>query len=274
MKRIVNNNIFNKCAVLLAAAAVSLVPQACDNHAKADAGKSSFDLDVERPDSSLNVLMRALAEGDAPGFAALCTYPIQRIYPLRCIEDSATMVDYFPVMVDDSLKSIARRSKSKDWNYNGWRGWALGDSAIMWYDDGLQFVDYESKAETGLRKMLARNEIMTLSPEFREGWTPIETLVEIDGDRIFRIDASDDTFRLMEYENEGTLSGKPVLILLGSMTTEGSGDYRIFAFADSLGFKAEYLPDGEPPVRIDITGPDKKMKSHKVRRGYWRDHIK
>lgn len=267
----------NICKYLVAVGATALLvfSPACGNNAKADGNISSPDIQAERPDSELSNLMKALAEGDASGFAALCAYPIQRLYPLRCIEDSATMVDYFPVLVDDSLKKIAKKSSPKDWHNYGWRGWALGDSTILWYDDGLQFIDYESKAETGLRKMLAKNEIMTLSPELRDGWNPVETLVETDGNRVFRIDASDDVFRLLEYERDGDLRGKPLMILIGSMSSEGSAGYRVFVFSDSVGkTKAEYLPDAEPPVKIDITTPDKKLKSHHVRRGYWRDLVK
>lgn len=264
-----------RCAATIGLATILAFSSACGNNAKADGDISAHDMETERPDSQLSDLMRSLADGDASGFAALCTYPIQRIYPLRCIEDSSSMVDYFPIMVDDSLRKIAKSSSPKDWLNYGWRGWALGDSTILWFDDGLQFVDYESKAETGLRKMLAKNEIMTLSPELREGWIPVETLVETDGNRVFRIDTNDDVFRLLEYEKEGDLRGNPVLMLIGSMSTEGSAGYRVFVFSDSVGkTKAEYLPDSEPPVKIDITTPDKKLKSHHVRRGYWRDLVK
>lgn len=228
----------------------------------------------QRPDSALAHLLRSIADGDARNFASAGVYPIERKYPLRSIEDSATMVDYFPVLVDDSLKKIAAEAKTSDWNFYGWRGWALGDSAILWFDDGLQFVDYESKAETGLRKMLARDEIKSLPPQYREGWTPVITLVETDGGRIFRIDSNSDDYRLMEYENEGDIPSNPTLVLVGTLDSEGSAEYRMYVFSDSTGIKAEYMPDAEPPVTIDISKAGKPLKSHKVRRGYWRDHLR
>lgn len=267
-----NKHIFRRVVILLALAACLSVP-ACHN-ANAEANNGNDEASAQRPDDALSRLMKAISEGDAAGFASICTYPVVRTYPLRSIQDSATMVDYFPVMIDDSLIKITAKSQLNDWNFYGWKGWALGDSTILWYDDGLQFVDYESKAETGLRKMFARNEIMSLPPELREGWTPVETLVETDGDKIYRIDSSGGTYRLMEYGNRTELKGSPTLILVGNLNLEGSGDYRVYVFTDSLGTKAEYLPDEEPPVTIDITSPGKEMKSHKVKRGYWRDLLK
>lgn len=264
---------FCRNAAFLAVAGMICGAVGCDNQAKADGyvAKSA----EQRPDSALLMLMRSISDENPQQFASICVYPIQRNYPLRNIEDSATMVDYFPILIDDSLKNVAKTSHADDWIFYGWRGWALGDSTILWFDDGLQFVDYESKAETGLRKMLAKEEIRSLLPELQEGWIPVETLVEIDGDKIFRIDTDEkDSYRLMEYDSDADMRGMPALILIGSLDMEGSADYRVFVFTDSVGTKAEYSPDAEPPVTIDISKPGKPYKSHKVKRGYWRDKLR
>ena len=59
--------------------------------------------------------MRALADGDAAGFASLCVYPIVRPYPLKDIEDSLSMVDYFPILVDAPLREKMKKGKVGDW---------------------------------------------------------------------------------------------------------------------------------------------------------------
>lgn len=273
MKKKADNKFIFRCAATLAAMVSFVMGAACHN-AKEDGSRRQEEPTEVRPDGDLANLMNAISDGDARLFARCCVFPIQRHYPLRDIEDSTAMLDYFPVMIDDSLRNIARHSRLDDWRFYGWRGWAFGDSTLLWFDDGVQFVDYESRAERGLRRMLAREEIMSLLPELREGWTPVETLVAIDGERIFRIDSNEDGVRLMEYESADEMRGRPALVLIGSMLTEGSAGYRVYEFTDSLGTKAEYLPDAEPPVKIDITKPGKAAESHKVRKAYWRDLLR
>lgn len=237
--------------------------------------KTDGSTDTQRPDNALAELMQSISDGNANVFASICTYPIDRPYPLRSIEDSATMVDYFPLLVDAKLREEVRQSKLDDWENYGWRGWSLGDSTILWYDDGLNFIDYESPAERGLRKILAREEIMSLMPELRGDWTPIETIVEIDGNRIFRIDADRNGYRLMEYDKPENMRSKPVLILRGTADSEGSAGFVTYSFTDSIGNTAEYSPDMEQPVKIYISSPGKKTpREYIVRRGYWRDYLK
>ena len=193
--------IFAASAVILS----SLSLASCHD-ANASKDKAESSLGQHRPDDALNKLMRSLAEGDAPGFAALCVYPIVRPYPLKNIEDSVSMVDYFPVLVDASLRDRMGRAKAEDWESYGWRGWSIGDDRPIWFDEGVQFVDYQSPAETGLQSILAREELMTLSPRYREGWTPVMTLIQTDGNSILRIDAKGDRYRLMEYDDATVMS--------------------------------------------------------------------
>ncbi len=144
----------------------------------------------------------------------------------------------------------------------------------LWFDDGVQIIDYVSPAESGLQKILAREEIMSLAPQFRDGWTPVMTLVEINGDRVFRIDEKEDAYRLMGFEKAEQMRDIPSILMTGSMTTEGSAEVANYAFADSTGNKAEFIPDSEPP-RIFITNPKlKKEDSYEVRSAYWRDILR
>ncbi len=244
-----------------------------DAKAKKDVTDSSYS--EQRPDDALNELMRTFAENDAPGFAALCVYPIPRPYPLKSIDDSVAMVDYFPIIADDYLRDYMKNAKLKDWENFGWRGWSVGDEQPVWYDEGVQFIDYISPAESGLQKILAREEIMSLAPQYREGWTPVMTLIEIDGDKVFRIDSKGDSFRLMGFDRPEHMRDIPSILMLGSEDKEGSAGYSSYTFSDSIGGQAEFFPDAEPPVNIFIKYPKlKKESSYKVRNGYWRDILK
>lgn len=225
-----------------------------------------------RPDTALRELMRSIREADAPGFAALCIYPIPRPYPLREIDDSIAMVDYFPVMVDDSLQNMMGRASLDDWESYGWRGWSMRNEQPVWFDDGVLFVDYESKAESALRKILAKEEIMTLAPEYRDGWTPITALTETDGPMVFRIDRNGNVYRLMGFADVADVHGKPQIILDGSMEEEGTARSQIFIFADGK-TKAEYIPDAEPPAYINIISPA-GSRTIEVAPAYWRDIIR
>lgn len=222
-----------------------------------------------RPDSALRELMRSLREADAPGFAALCVYPIPRPYPLREIDDSVAMVEYFPVMVDDSLQNVMKRASLDDWESFGWRGWSMRDSQPVWFDEGVLFVDYESKAESALRKILAKEELMTLAPEYRDGWIPVASFAETDGPMIFRIDRSGEVYRLMGFDNARDVSLAPTLILDGSLNEEGTALSQIYVFSNG-DTKAEYIPDSEPPVYISVSTPSEEKKIE-VTPIYWRD---
>lgn len=224
-----------------------------------------------RPDNALRELMRSLKEADAPGFAALCVYPIPRPYPLREIDDSTTMVEYFPVMVDDSLRNMMGRASLDDWESFGWRGWSMRDEQPVWYDDGVLFVDYESKAESALRKILAKEEMMTLAPEYRDGWTPVLALAETEGPMIFRIDRNGDIYRLMGFDSPADISLRPTLVLDGSMEEEGTARSQIYVFSGGK-TRAEYIPDSEPPIYINVITP-KNEKKIEVTPIYWRDIV-
>lgn len=225
-----------------------------------------------RPDNALRELMRSLREADAPGFAALCVYPIPRPYPLREIDDSTAMVDYFPVMVDDSLQDMMKRASLDDWESFGWRGWSMRDEQPIWFDEGVLFVDYESKAESALRKILAKEEMMTLAPEYRDGWTPVAALAETGGPMVLRIDHNGDAYRLMGFSSVADISSKPYLLLDGSLLEEGSARSQIYVFADGK-TKAQYIPDAEPPVYITLTSADRN-DTIEVTPVYWRDLFK
>lgn len=232
----------------------------------------------EKPEKELDALAKAMADGNAQAFAEMCSYPIQRPYPLRDIDDSAAMIDYFPVMVDDSLQAAMKDVKTADWEDYGWRGWSLKDSNPVWYDEGVQFIDYVSKAERGLRAMLAREEIETLAPGLRKGWTPVMTLVQTEpetkGTWIFRIDRKGNVYRLAGYAPASSLRQMPEILLDGALIEEGSAMSRDYVFSGNKGEKVEYTPDSEADDCISVTIPPKAEVIYHVRPAYWRDYVK
>lgn len=261
---------------IIAAAAVCVLSAslASCHDAKASEGNTESSVADPRPDEALTKLMKALADDDARGFAGLCVYPIVRPYPLKDIQDSATMVDYFPVMIDAPMRQRMAKAKPADWESYGWRGWSIGDDTPIWFFDGVQSVDYMSPAEAGLQKYLSREELMTLAPRYRDGWTPVMSLIQIGGNKILRIDSRGDSYRLMAFDNPRDVSDTPGMLLLGNLSQEGSADTRIYEFADSTGTKAEYSPDGETPERLFIISPKGSDSYIEVRPAYWRDIIK
>lgn len=274
MNKLIKNKMGWKSLIISGICLSSVAFTSCHD-AKAEKDSSDTSYAEPRPDSALKELMRSLTENDAPGFAAICVYPIERPYPLKSIEDSVSMVDYFPIIADDSLRDYMRNSKLEDWESYGWRGWSVGESRPIWYNDGVQFIDYISPAESGLQKILAREEIMSLAPQFRDGWTPVMTLIEIDGDKVFRIDSKDNSYRLMGFDKAEHMRELPTLLMIGSVSSEGSAGNAAYSFSDSIGSLAEFYPDAEPPVKIFIKYPKlKKEDSYEVRQGYWRDLLK
>ena len=253
--------------LMLSSFAMGACNDAAGKKGQADSGEES------RPDAAITKMMRAISDGNAEGFAAICVYPVQRPYPLKDIDDATAMADYFPVLMDDSIRDVMKHRKPADWERFGWRGWSFGDDTPIWYDDGVQGIDYVSKAERGLIRILSREELMTLSPEYRDGWTPVATLIGIDHGNVYRIDSKGDVYRLMGFDSPDNVGGVPSLIMSGSLDLEGSADSRVYVFSDSIGGKIEYLPDGEPPVRIFISRPGSEEESENVRPGYWRDVV-
>lgn len=241
---------------------------ACSDHGRKDKEPDSL------TEEALDGLMRSIAEGKASAFASMCDYPLPRPYPLRAIEDSAMMVDYFPVMVDDSLRQVMKNASSDDWECFGWRGWTLPGREYVWYDGGVQYVTYESEAEKGLRSILAREELETLNPEYREGWSPVSAMTEREGGKLFRIDSSGDSYRLMQFEDAGKTGGNPDLLLTGTMHREGSAQLSVYCFGDSTGVSVTYIPDGEEPLRLWFCYPDGAKDEVRVIPGYWRDYVK
>lgn len=167
---------------------------------------------------------------DSLAFASMVQYPLQRPYPLHDIADSADMVAYYPVMVDDSLRSMA----NDGWEQFGWRGWALNDGEIWVDTEGIYDIPYMSAAEKKNYDDLVKKEMATLSPDMRQGYIPVGCFKADDTRAVYRIDnlRGSDTFRLAVYNKGALRNVAPDRVLYGRRVVEGSAANISYDFAD------------------------------------------
>lgn len=219
---------------------------------------------------------------DSPSsFASAVTYPLERPYPLKDVKDSVEMVEYYDVLVDDSLKNTVKEAPDTLWSQYGWRGWTLGDGSWIWIDDGkIYAVNYLSGKEKAMLDSLRKKEISSLEPSLQGSWTPVLCVVDTIGGNIFRIDSDSltdaNTYRLAGYKAGTNLNGKPSLVLYGTLDLQGSMGNRFYHFADSVGNNAEYSPDlieEDSVPEIEVTHQGNPQR-YKVVPTYWLDHIR
>lgn len=266
------------------------------------------DSDADAAPRIVTLVTSAVRDGDKARFASAVAYPLARPYPLKDITDSAAMVDYYPVLVDDSLKHVIAKAALQRWSNNGFRGWTLDNGEYVWLDDSIYSVNYTSVAEQALRSMLAREEIESLAQPMRQGWVPAFCLYGVDNGYLYRVDMSDNTvitdsladrvntapgddvmvqpdaaasndsslYRLAIYRRDDNLHGEPWITMTGRLTIEGSEGNRIYNFNDTLGDTAQYAYDrvnDEDQPEIVIIAAGQPEVRHKVRRAYWRDYL-
>lgn len=188
-------------------------------------------------------------DNDSAAFASMVQYPLARPYPLHDIADSAQMVAYYPVMVDDSLRSMATKA-DPDWEQYGWRGWALNDGEVWVDEDGIYDVAYMSPAEKENYDHLVAQEMMTLTPGMQKGYVPVACYRQSGGDTVYRIDRKlddDDSYRLAVYNKGARRNTRPDRVLDGKRVVEGSAMNTHYEFAD---------PRGNGVVNIDLATDD------------------
>ena len=227
-------------------------------------------------------LVRAVADNDSVGFAALVSYPLQRPYPLRDIDDASEMENYYSTLIDDSIKRVMTESGPDKWSEYGWRGWSVCDGEYVWVDSTLYDIPYVSGRERKELDEVRRQDISTLAPELREGWEPVAAMRSEDG-RLWRIDArnnsdtsADGNLRLMMYDADADVHDLPQSTMSGRLVTEGSALEHNYTFAMPDGGEAIWNPnppDGASPA-ITVTSPDGFEDVIPVRKIYWLDLVK
>lgn len=233
----------------------------------------------------VKMVVKAVQENNPKDFAAVCSYPVERPYPLRDVKDQTEMSNYYDVLMDDSLRKVITKSKPEEWEDLGWRGKTVRDGSYVWVDDNKVYsIPYISKAEKELIGTLSEEEMKSLPQEMRAGWHPAGCLVSLDDGSVFRIDANDradaptDSLLRMSIYNIATeLTGLPDMQLTGFMKTEGSAGIRTYYFRDTNGDSLEYSPDdsGDNEENLVIWKPvNGNARSLKVAKAYWRDVLK
>ena len=223
-----------------------------------------------------------IASKNPERFAGACSYPVLRPYPLRDITDSAEMVKYYEILVDDSLRDVVRHAADTDWSEFGWRGWTLHDGEYVWIDDGRIYdIPYVSAAEKSLRDILVEREMSTLPKDMRLGWTPAECLHDLDDGSIYRIDMSTDSdadpdslYRIAVYSASSPMTLPPARVMRGTMKVEGSAAVRTYYFRDVAGASIEYspdVPDDGQDLSVIFKTAGESPEAHRVAKAYWRD---
>ncbi len=227
-------------------------------------------------------LVQAVADNDSAGFAALVSYPLARPYPLHDIEDSAQMQKYYHILVDDSLRAALTQNGPEKWDHVGWRGWTLqpDHQTLLWIDSLLYDVPYMSESERVQLIKEQKRDMASIEPHYRDGWEPLAALKAFDG-RIVRIDhkvncahTEQGSIRMMIFAPDSDLSGEPVNIYTGSLSTEGSALSPVYDFSDEEGNTAIW--DADPvdctenaPITFNTPeGNPSKMSAIKI---YWLD---
>lgn len=225
---------------LIPAVAIACLPALCD--CSGSSVKQSLPDLSSLPDNVAGVSI-SVYNNDSVAFASLVQYPLSRPYPLRDIADSAQMVAYYPIMVDDSLRSMAVNA-DPGWSEYGWRGWALDDGAVWVGEDGIYAVPYMSEAEKKNYDALVEKEMATLPADMQKGYVPVGCFREINGTTVYRIDRKEgtDSYRLAVY-GKGAVRTAPDRVFTGKRVVEGSANNEHYSFSDG---KADAVLVPEP----------------------------
>lgn len=249
---------------------------ACGNR---HAAPSSEDVRIDESPlpEEVTSIVSSITDNDASRFASHVRYPLVRPYPLRNIEDSVQMVAYFPIVVDDSIRSIVRDAARKDWSEAGWRGWTLDAGQYLWIEDKLYSMPYLSDTEKNMLEVAISRDMESIAPELREGWEPTFCLVGTDDHTLYRVDYQESTgkYRMLVYPEGVGLGGNPSGTFFGEMETEGSAANRIYTFRSESGDTMEYDYDdtGEGTSLTSVHG-DEPPRRIAVSPVYWLDYAR
>lgn len=192
----------------------------------------------------------AVVNNDPEKFANAVNYPLHRPYPLKDINSEKEMKEYYPTLVDDSLRNVVKNAGVSDWESYGWRGWSLLDGNFVWIDDKVYGINYLSQKERKRHAQLVSEEIRSLYPSLQGNWTPVMCLQQMADGTIYRIDMTpaptDSTeagpYRMAVFSNGKNLKGRPHKVMRGHKETEGSMQNEIYTFTATDG-KVIFSPE-------------------------------
>ena len=213
---------------------IASVASGCSNGA--DAGVNAALESCDSIPQEIKRLARCLDCRDSAAFSGMISYPLERPYPLHDILDSVEMMDYYHVMVDDSLRSAVAKSHPSEWSRTGWRGWTLRDGSYVWIDEKVYEVGYLSAVEKSRRDALVDLDKASLPEDMRGNWLPENCMVDPEDGSVYRIDidtvadAGSPVYRLAIYKRGGNLRHHPADMRHGRKRSDGSAGELTYLF--------------------------------------------
>ncbi|MDE7381484.1 MAG: hypothetical protein K2N03_05075, partial [Muribaculaceae bacterium] len=229
---------------------------------------------------SVKEFVPAVLEEDSVRFSAIVSYPLQRPYPLENIETPEKMKSYYPLIVDDSLRNIVKNAGPEKWKKEGWKGWSLDTGKYVWIDETVYDIPYLSANEKKERNRLIKEEMESIYPSMREGWTPEACMIQPEDSTVYRIDRSlksdrngEKEYRLAIYPHTVPLDSIPEATLTGNRIEEGTEMNIVYTFI-SPGMTVYYFPENDEMSAdegiVSITEKGNPEVTRPVKKTYWR----
>lgn len=269
-----------KISNILLALTLGILTTGCGQHPTTEVDATTVEA-IESSDSipaGVKRLVRIVADNDSDGFAQLVSYPLQRPYPLRDIDNAEEMKRYYRDIVDDSLRNVIIHARPERWNQNGWKGWTIDDGRYVWIDESLFDVQYISQKELKKIDSLTNEEVKSINPRIRDGWRPVLCLRDKSNRRVYRIDTrvkdiehTPHHYRLAVYGDKADLRGLPALLLDGVMESEGTAGTVIYRFQDKEGKELVLEPDAPDSGYPVLIEPNDSVIE--LNRAYWHELV-
>lgn len=252
----------------------------CGNKNARGNGQSQAIESFDSLPASVRDLIKAVRSDNPSAFAALVSYPLERPYPLKDIQDSAAMVAYYPTLMDRKLRSAIGDSAPDEWSEFGWRGWSLDDGEYVWVDESVYAVDNLSDAEKALRESLVKQELESLPEAMREDWQPVSCVKDLENGNVMRIDSKEDAdgeeiYRLALYTPGTSLRGNPSQLFTGYRELEGSAMTESYVFTGPSDYSITYMPfhPGQDGGAVIYRPAGSQTDEHPTEAVYWLDLI-
>ena len=238
-------------------------------------------------DQRLLKIMLSIINKDKSALASEVDYPLYRIYPLKDIEDSVQMVEYFDVIFDDSIRNIIRNMTVESWDFHNYKGITFSHGEYIWTtEEGcISGINYYSERESALLEGLRKQEMSSLDKSLQGDWYPLLCLRDIDDGTVFRVDGHyseyadnyGEEIRMAIYDEGKNLYGKPSRVLMGVYYLEGSwpSTYLYCSSHLDMVWLSFSFDDFVEPSGLKLNYYERGWKTERiVKHCYWLDLLK
>jgi hypothetical protein len=212
-----------------------------------------------------------IKSGNKDAIADMVSYPLKREYPIPDVRDKSDFIKRFDEIFDTTLKNeIIKSDPAKDWSDMGWRGIMLNQGNVwMDFDGRLTSVNYQSQAETDLKKKLIAAQKKELDSSIAFFQKPI-CILETTKFRIRIDNLGNENYRYASWSIDKAMNTKPDLIIYrGNLVVEGSGGNHQYEFKkENFTYECAFIIVGEkdsPPAKLTIYQGDKVILSQNAR---------